>query len=482
VRPVRALFHRAWHSPTLMTWASLGVRLAGLVVLLPVVLRRFATPEVAVWQLFTTIFTLILLLDLGLSPTFSRMFAYARGGARVEDMRDMRTTRGAAAAPDPADVRLQASRLLGALRWIYPRLALVVAALFALGGTLALRKPVAACADPVQMWISWCVVLVGGVVAMQGNAWAAALQGMDDVAAQRRVETGSGLGQVLTAIAVVSAGGGVLPLVLTYQGWAMANAWRNRALMKRRHPDIASARPARDPVVVRSLWPATWRSGVGVLMSQGLIQASGLVYGQLVPATALAAWLLALRVVTTVSQVSQAPFYSKLPRLAALHAAGDRAQEVALAQQGIRRAQWVLVAGLVLATFLATPLLQLIGSRTPFVDDRVWALMALAFFVERFGAMHMQLYSLTNHIVWHIANGATGLAMIAASLLLYPRIGEPALPAGMLIAYGAVYATYAARLSSRAFSFSLLRFEARAGLPPLVVLLVALAVRSALAN
>ena len=461
-----------------MTWSSLGVRLSGIVVVLPIVLHRFAVAEVAVWQLFSTIFTLMLLLDLGLSPTFSRMFAYARGGAAVEDMRDMRAQRPAASAIDDAEVLRHASRLLAALRWIYPRLAAGVVLAFAVGGTLALRRPVDECAQPQTMWIAWSIVLAGGFVSMLGNAYAAALQGMNEIAAQRRNETFSGLGQVVTSLAVVVAGGGVLPLVMSYQAWGIVNAWRNRGLLRRLHPALAAVPPAADRTVLAALWPPTWRSGIGVLMSQGLIQASGLVYGQLVPAAALAAWLLAIRIVTTISQISQAPFYSKLPLLASLQASGDRARQLALASQGMRRAQWVLVAGLVIVTFAATPLLHLIGSRTPFVSEGVWALMALAFFVERFGAMHMQLYSLTNHIVWHLANGATGVAMIAASLLLYPHVGELALPGAMLLAYGAVYSSYAARLSSRAFGFGLLRFERDAGLPPFALLVAALAVHA----
>ena len=96
---MRAVLSRAWHSPTLMTWGSLLVRLAGVVVILPIVLRRFSPPEVAVWQLFASLMTLVLLMDLGLSPTFSRLLAYARGVASLDDMRDMRQLKDRPPAP-----------------------------------------------------------------------------------------------------------------------------------------------------------------------------------------------------------------------------------------------------------------------------------------------------------------------------------------------------------------------------------------------
>ena len=96
--------------------------------------------------------------------------------------------------------------------------------------------------------------------------------------------------------------------------------------------------------------------------------------------------------------------------------------------------------------------------------------MALAFFAERFGAMHLQLYSLTNHIVWHIANGVTGLLMIAIAWLIYPRLGAYAFPLAMLLAYIGFYCVYSASHTRKAFALQLLRFESRTAAPAVVVL------------
>jgi hypothetical protein len=114
---------------------------------------------------------------------------------------------------------------------------------------------------------------------------------------------------------------------------------------------------------------------------------------------------------------------------------------------------------------LVGPVLEAIGSRTAFVAPGVWALLALAFFAERFGAMHLQLYSLTNHIVWHIANGVTGVLMIVLATLAFPRVGPYAFPLAMLLAYAGFYCVYSAAHSRAAFRFSLLRFESRTAAP-----------------
>lgn len=457
---------RVWHSPTLTTWGSMAVRLAGILVILPIVLRRFDTAEVAVWQLFASLFTLVMIFDLGLSPTFSRLLAFARGGAQLAEMADMRQALKTTSQGETSQsAEATAARIFATLRWLYPRLALLVVAAFGLAGSFALLKPISQCADPLRVWLAWLIVLAGSGAGFLGNASGAALQGMDSIAALRRWEVATGLAQVCCAIIAVAFGGDLLVLVAVYQFWTVCNTLRNVSLLKKLHPALLGPRPCADPEVLKILWPATWRSGLGVLFSQGIIQASGLVYSQLAVAADVASYLLALRFITTISQFSQAPFYSKLPRLGALQATGNRAEQLHIAQQGMRRAQWVLVVGALGVAYAVPWLLTAAHSKTDFVTPVIWAVLCCAFFVERFGAMHLQLYSLTNHIIWHIANGVTGTVMIVLALVLFPQLGLLALPLAMLLAYTSCYAALAVYKSSRAFDFSIFKFERTASLP-----------------
>lgn len=469
---------RLWHSPTLTTWGSLGVRLGGVVLVLPLVLRHFAPPEIAVWQLFASVFMLTLMFDFGMSPTLSRMLAFARGGLPLAAMGDLRSrSMDVAAAPPPLtpDAAVQlAARLFSSMRWLYPRLALVAVLLMATLGSLAIQSAVDQTTSPTLTWAAWVLVLTGAYVSFCANAYVACLQGMDNVAALRRWEMLVGLGQIGSCLVVLLAGGGLLALVATYQLWAVLNLIGLRAMAAKLHPTLAAGRAVCDAEVVRAVWPATWRSGLGVLLSQGIIQASGVVYSQLAPAAQVASYLLALRIVTTISQFSAAPFYSKLPHLATLHARGERAEELALAARGMALAQWSLVAGILVVAMGAQPVLSRIHSAIGFVSPDVWAVMGLAFFVERFGAMHLQLYSLTNHIVWHIANAVTGVLMISSSVLLYPMLGLIALPVGMLMAYAGFYSIYAFRKSSKLFGFSFIAFEKRVSLPSASALAIVL--------
>jgi hypothetical protein len=76
-----ASLFRVWHSPTLATWFSFIARSSSLFFVLPWALRQLTSSEALVWQLFVTINSIQLLLDIGFTATFARLFAFALGGA-----------------------------------------------------------------------------------------------------------------------------------------------------------------------------------------------------------------------------------------------------------------------------------------------------------------------------------------------------------------------------------------------------------------
>jgi hypothetical protein len=85
--------------------------------------------------------------------------------------------------------------------------------------------------------------------------------------------------------------------------------------------------------------------------------------------------------------------------------------------------------------------------------------MGLSMFAERYGAMHIQLYSTTNHIIWHIANGVSGVIYLIVVLILFKQIGVYSFPLGTLISYLGFYCWYSAMHSYRAFGLDFWTFE-----------------------
>ena len=212
--------------------------------------------------------------------------------------------------------------------------------------------------------------------------------------------------------------------------------------------------------------------GVGISFSRGAIYGSGLIYAQVAEAAAVSTYLLAFRAIQIVSELAQAPFSSKIPVLARLRSEGRFADQLTVARRAMQLTYWIYAAGFVTIGLAGPAIFDAIGSNVAFADPRLWALLGLGFFVERFGAMHIQLYTTTNHIIWHIATGVTGMIYLAISLALLRPLGVYAFPIGILVGYLGFYSWYSAGHVYRIFDIGFFRFERSVVLPPAVVVVL----------
>jgi O-antigen/teichoic acid export membrane protein len=461
---------RIWNSPTLMTWGSFVTKSLSLIIVLPLILTRLSTEEIALWYLFSTIIGLQMLADIGFSPTFSRAIAYGMGGAtELRNIQDIEKNQNKG-QPNWKTIE----QICSTMRIVYRRLTIFSISLLATLGTWALLKPISQVTNNTSAWLAWGVILLASTVTLQGNTYSAYLQGINQIALLRRWEVFFSLGAIATSFLVLVSGGGLLGLVLANQGWLIFNIIRNRWLCQ----IVEGGRFCQfkensvDKNVFEAIWPSAWRSGVGVFMSYGIVQASGIIYAQVGSAAGVASYLLALRLIETVSQFCQAPFYSKLPLLSRLLSEGNLAEQVNVAKRGMSLAYWTYIVGFIGIGLFSTPLLKLIGSNAEFVSPLLWALLGLGKFVERYGAMHIQLYSTTNHIIWHIANGVAGTIYIIFSLALFGIVGVYAFPLGILASYLGFYSWYSAKHSYQAFGLKFWSFERTTMLIPLYIMLL----------
>jgi len=455
-RPRRDWIRSGWNSPTMMTWASLGARSLTIAVVWPAVLRFFSAPDIAVWQLLSSTLILVNVFDFGISPTFTRLIAYAvaegrSGGQSIERMREL--------------VRTISATMIG--------LVLILGLVAGAGVSLALVRPIGEMEDPTTGWIAWSLTLIGICSTLGNTAQVAVLMGINRVAALRRWEAIMTLGSILTAWLVVLAGGRLVALVSVTLVWQLLGVLRN--LMLIRATDRQVCRWLLSPTICRpvlaEVWPLTWRSGLGVAMTSGIHNLSGLALAQTASPLVVASYAMALRFGALLTQFSQAPFYSRIPWLCQLRAAGDDLKLATVAKGGMRLAHWTFVCGALAIGLLAPWAMEVIDSNVPFLDSEIWVVLAVAMFTERFGAMHLQLFSTSNDIRWHKAAAGYSLIYLAVAGLLLGSMGVWALALASLAANLFFFAPYCAVLSYRLLRPRGLAFEATVALPPFLFLI-----------
>lgn len=465
----RRLVDRVWDSPAAMTWASFLARSLNLALVLPLVLHKFELAEFNVWQLLSVLMVLGALFDFGFIPTFTRTIAFALGGA----VHFGRVPVHAGGAPEIRQTNWNAiAGIVSTIRGVYLRLTVTLFFVGACIGTVALRRPIGDLPVPADGWIAWGITLVGSCIGFWNGAFVSVLQGLNQVALFRRWEAITAIAATLSSAAIVALGGKLIALTLTIQFWiavgVLRNGWLTRTICSGRIRGFTGCRMDRE--ILAAVWPAAWRSGVGLVISSGMLQLTGLIFSQFGERSRVASYLLAVRLSTLLTQFSQAPFYSRLPELARFRVQGRETDLSRLAETGMRWSYWSFVLPGIAAGLMGPLLLSAIGSQVEFVPPSFWGLLLVGLFFERFGAMHLQLYGTTNDIRWHTASGYTALIYAAALTVLVPRVGYFAFPWSTTISNALFYSWYGARLSYRVLKAAPAAFEARTSVPPFLVL------------
>lgn len=435
-----------WNSPTLTTWGSFAARALSMAVL-PLALRRLDAAEVNLWNILLFIVSLQTAVDLGFTPTFSRLIALAKG----------------------ANEEQRIVRLYNTMRRVYTWLSLAALGLLLTAGTYYLQPFLAALRTPQEGWAAWAIVLLVSPLYLQGNRYKAFLEGLNQVPALRRREILTGIGAAVTNLAVLIAEGGVLGLIAANQIWATANMWSTRLLARQRGNSYIQQQVAFEPALFAEVWQVAWRSGLGVLFAFGTAQISVLLFARTIPAAQSASFTTGMRLLQIITDFSLAPFYSKLPRLAWLYAAKDMGVLMGVARQGMQRAYWAYLLPWIGAGIVGRDTLAFIGSKVQFPDPLLWALLGMGGLLQRHGAMHLHFFTLSNQIIWHIVNSITGAIFIVFALMLAPYVGILAQPLATIISCLLFYNAYCAYRSYRFWQLNFWEFEKKLFIPPLLV-------------
>ena len=410
--------------------------------------------------------------DFGFRQTFSRIISYAFGGA--EDIGIFRDDKppNSQLANNGANLSLLAG-IVSTMKRIYIWLTLIVFVLMAISGTWAMVKPVNNAFNVSQAWVSWIIVLVVSCISFYGKIYMNFLEGLYKIALVRRIETLTSTGSILTSIFVLYWAPSILNLVIVNQFWVLLVTFRDWYLCgtveQGLYKQVSKNLPF-DRDIFLKIWQPAWRSGISGFMSVGLTNLTGLIYAQLGTTASVASYLLALRIISQIREISMAPFYSKLPLFAMLRVKNDVPSLIKLVKRGMFLSHMVYMVGFIAVGLLSGFLINIIHSEVKFVNHTMWALLGFAFFVHRYGAMHIQVYLSTNHIISHIADGISGIFYVVSAYIFSIYFGIYAVPLGMLVGYLGFYAWYSASYSYKSLQTGFFKFEPKVSFLPMAIM------------
>lgn len=425
-----------------MSWVAMGLRIGGNAIVTLLLAIKLPPADVAVILVLLTISNIFWFTDLGLTGLFARMFGYGFGGASPEgliaDLRGSATRSEAGGEPRWDTIRI----IFDQHHIIF--LAIAAVMFFVAGGigVWTLLPQVAGLAHPADAWIGLAIVLGSTAFQMAGKAYGNFLLGANMVAVQKRYESVVNIVSSLGTIAVILFAPSISAVAFMLSGLPALTVIINRQLALAAFEGKLRQTPPqgfrRD--ITRAMWPQAWRMGTGIILGQIVFNTASLIVVRDVPATQAADFLFSLRLVRMLDTFSVTPFSVALPIIARLHYAGRKEEYDRHIERALLFTLPVLtVPGLILAV-AGNPLLELAGAKVHLLAPAAWLALVLGYTFLRYGAVHLQIITVRNQILWHVANGATGALFLALLVILHGRM-EPtiayvsAFVAANLVAY-----------------------------------------------
>lgn len=458
----------AWNSPTIMTWMSYSTKSASLLLVTPLLLTKFTEAEMVIWYLFATIISMNGLADLGFRNTFVRFIAYANGGATHIGKQDSSQKTDGQTNWDLI------GKLYSHMLKLYLPLSIVILIAFLIGGYYSLRSTLALVDDTFYYWLSWILLSITTSLDFYGKIYYNYLEGLNEIALVRRVESFFKILVILAFFIVLTFCPSIFNMSVVLNAANILNFARNYTLANRiKGGKLKTLKRYKVEIpFLLEIWKPAWRSGVSGLLAIGLTNVVSILFVQVSTTSASASYLFAMRVLTEIRNIANAPFYSKIPRFARLQAEGNREGLIKLAKNGMQKSHIMFVAAVITAGLSIEPFLNFIGSKIDFVDPLMWVLLSFAFYVHRYSAMHIQLYMTSNHIISHITDSISGALFIISAYIVNPYIGLYAIPVGMIIGYLGFYSWFSASRSLKLLGLGFFKFERYTSLPFATILIL----------
>jgi len=244
-------------STVVWSWGFNFLRLASGLLLLPLLLRLLPKTDLGMYYVFLNLSAIVIVLDLGFSPTVGRFINYAMGGAKT-----LSAIGVAAEAPDGEPNFRLLWELLHTSRVFYRLVTLATVLILGTLGSLVVWYNVDHTSSVATTWLAWGISITAVAAETYFNVWNIFLRNLNQVLAATRISMLAYALRLVLACLLLLAGGGLLSLPAA----SLVTSFVIRNLSRRRCLRALAATPAPERVDwrahVRTMWPNTWRLGL----------------------------------------------------------------------------------------------------------------------------------------------------------------------------------------------------------------------------
>ena len=413
------LWHRGRSSAIAYAGIATVIRMGANVLLLPVVLQKLSTGDLALWWVFLALGAFANLADFGFGAAIIRVYSYLWAGA------DDFETEGLRAASQSSQPNLAKLRELNATaQMLYVRLALAATFILALVGTFFVLGPAQSSNHPMQVWLAWLLYLVSIGFSLGTMHWSFACQGIDRMRELHSAYMWSSLTYLASAVALLFSGLGIFALVIATLLRAVVGqqlCWRT---YRRAVPaDSVNGPPKPNYEMLRKLWPNAWKFGVLAIGAYLVANSSVLISSVLLGEEVTASFGLTFQIGALLVNFSGLWLTVKWSQITILRTQGKLVEMSTLFARRLAFSMITYALMAILLAMLGNWLLEWKG-----VNTRLLAFPFLAVYLFHLGQQmffsQFASFTFTENVVpFFKLSLFTGIGLIALSFALTPWLG-----------------------------------------------------------
>lgn len=408
-----------------MSWASYFVRFGSALFVLPLLLKIYSPVEQSFWFFINTITGFAMLADSGFGETLMRAVSYFKAGAdylprnKKEYDEIDKIEKG---EPNLKNLK----NLLTTANRIYIYLGLFSVLILATGGIAAAWNIFELSGHRTDIWIGYIIVMPYCYFMILSVKWSSFMRGLGYIAEEARFGIFQGVLRVTAFVILLlfKLGPAYLIGVLLlesvlryfYIKWFVGRWFKREKIIIKDDKYF-------DKVIFRSLWSATWRTGLLFWGAYAIQSGTSILASQINDAVIMANFLFTMRIFNFILNIARAPFYTNVPKIYQLAAEKDLKNLRRKSSEYMFLGLGVKVAALAVLGIFGNQILDLLGIETRFVGMTIFLIMAVTEILDLHASFHATIYTSTNHIPFVLPAIISGGLILLVGFQVIPAYG-----------------------------------------------------------
>ncbi|MEZ8675362.1 hypothetical protein AB6D13_18585 [Vibrio cyclitrophicus] len=413
----------------------------GLFILTPLIITNYGSEEVVIWYITITMTMIILMFDFGFTPTVIRYLIFSKENINSKrvDCKKIKVE----GLILPGIRLLEYTHLI--IKKLYFRISILALLSSIVLGGIYFNGFISSREDEFIYWVAWIIFSICISIRLWANKNIAILQSYQHYALTQRLMMISNLIGITFAILSVLVGLELPYVIIVFQVFSSYYVYtiiKKKCELDNIPKTILNNLQSNGDykILSKSILLTSFKSGTGILLSTGVFQISILAMAKSYEPSVSASYMFMVQVIRSIGSFTQVPFYAKIPKF---NESYHKDVESSVLSKNIMLADTkalilMFFGCIVFGLYISSPL-DIWKSIVPKQYLDLWLLLSIAFLIERQGAIKVQIYSITNHVVWHYLNGFTGIVFL---ILLYIVFGLDyiySFPISIILSYSLIY-------------------------------------------